>query len=290
MSQHDQSFPSESSKSSPERSASSGFHTTLEEEMLNQESFEDRANKCESTSALRQFLKQEFPTLPRGYDHSKREPSIYKLHALLSRFKIQKADSTPTNHIEKQQFESAMDHIIDAQANLVQKLEYHIRFKQVQQRGEELEVELLNELITNMQLKMHKGTNDVQIKDIEVALAQNRSHIQNVCQRIRFLTTNKPAQKVLRCMEEEDSSLVDLYLELQAFLRKFGKYIEPKNLHYLKGFESVVGCRFKELERALLLHRSVLGIQSFDAYGRLVDAHGRVIDTHDGEVDTNDRY
>jgi hypothetical protein len=290
MSHHDQSFSSESSKSSPERSASTELPSVLEEKMLNQESFEDRANKCESTSALRQFLKQEFPTLPRGYDHSKREPSLYKLHALLSRFKIQKADSTPINHIEKQQFESAMDHIIDAQANLVQKLEYHIRFKQFQQRGEELEVELLNELIINMQLKMYKGTDDVQIKDIEIALAQNRSHIQNVCQRIRFLTTNKPAQKVLRCMEEEDSSLVDLYLAHQAFLRKFGKYIEPKNLHYLKGFESAVGCRFKELERALLLHRSVLGIQSFDAYGRLVDAHGRVVNTHDGEVDTNDRY
>ncbi|KAI5819521.1 hypothetical protein BZA77DRAFT_350580 [Pyronema omphalodes] len=288
MSQYDLSFSSASSKSSPERSTSTGFPGFQEENTFNLESFEVRANECDTTS-LRQFLKREFPTLPRGYDHSEREPALFKLRAFLNRFKIQRLEAVPINTIEKQQFEAAKYHIYHAQEDLIQKLQYHIHFQQ-SNRGEELENDLVSELIMNMQLKMHQTTDPAQQNDIEIALAENRKHIGILCQKIHYLTKNRPAQLVLACMEKEDSCLVDLYIVHQAFLRRFGRYIEQENLRFLKGFEAAIGGRFKELERVLLLQRAVLGIQSFDAYGRVVDAYGKVVDTNDVQVDTNDRY
>ncbi|KAI5819427.1 hypothetical protein BZA77DRAFT_350487 [Pyronema omphalodes] len=226
---------------------------------FNLEAFESRATEC-GFAYIRPFLEAEFPTLPRRYNHSVREPALFRLRALLSRFDIQRMDVVPIKLEKAGKFELARRRTYDAHAALVQRVQrhFHVRIQQFRRDGEELEAELLAQLLINMQLKMDKYRDAAQIIDTEMALARNRQNLMTLYAQVHSLILSDTAREVLFSMEQEDEGLVDLYIACDAFLL-LGNFTSSEDRRFLVGLKVAIAERMKELERELRLHRSVLG-------------------------------
>ncbi|KAI5819420.1 hypothetical protein BZA77DRAFT_290571 [Pyronema omphalodes] len=235
---------------------------------FNLEAFESRATEC-GFAYIRPFLKLQFPTLPRRYNHSVREPALFRLRALLSRFDIQRMDVVPIELGKAGKFQLARCLTYNAHAALVQRVQrhFHDRIQQFRRDGEELEAELLAQLLINMQLKIDKSRDATQIIDIEAALARNRQNIMAIYEEVHSLIMSDTAREVLFSMEQEDEGLADLYIACDTFLR-LANFTSSEDQRFLVGLKVAIAERCKELERALWIHRSVLGIPTYDFYER----------------------